>query len=365
MNALYVRGLRSLFVAALALPLVLIGSTACGKEKPVAAVPDAYIVLFAGSDAQLERAGKQRPLKVGERLQAPDGIRTGDGSVDLQSRRGVTLRIRKFTEVRLGSLGTPTQDGLHLKNGSILARMDRKSRQEEFQVTSPTSIASVRGTTFSVTVEDGKRPTVKVMDGKVALAPRAEVKRPDAKPEYVQGEEQVLEGGTTGALPAKAEEDLLRIAEHLSNSVVEEERRKELEAELKKVVSSVRIEPKALALSPQEDADRETLVKVDEEILADLLDKQKPDALPKLKKEYERRLDSALTVVEKKVNTKSLKSRAEIIEHYKVLEIVVTKDGASHSGAVVAQAGDTLVIHTTKGVRRLKKDRINYIDYVQ
>ena len=336
--------------------------TGC-KKAPSA--PDAFVVLFAGADAKVERAGKTIPLRVGEMLQAPDAITTGDGNVDLQSRRGVALRVRKFTELRLGALGVASGDGLHLRNGGIMARMDRASRAEEFNISTPTSIASVRGTTFSVSVEDGKRPIVKVMDGKVALAPRAEIKKDGAVSEFVTGAEQILDGGHSGSLPKKLEDDLLRTATLLSNSVVEEERRKALEADLRRIVRVVPVQMKPLMLTPQEEAEKDTLVRVDSEVINALLVNNKPEAKQALKQAYELRLDAALTVVEKKVNARTFKNKADLMEHYKVLEIVVTKDGKSHSGAVVAQAGDTLILHTLKGVRRLKKDRVNYIDYVQ
>ena len=353
---------RSPGVVAVLVALLAVSSASCKKE---ATAPDTFIVLYAAPNATLSRGGKKLALRVGDQLRTPDTIRTGDGSVDLQSRKGLTLRIRKFTEIQIGVMGIPGGEGLHLKNGGIMARMDRKARAEDFQISTPTSIASVRGTTFSVAVEDGKRPVVKVLEGRVALAPRAEIAKKEGPAEYIQGTEQILDGGQSGSLPAKMEDDLLRMATLLSNSVIEQDRRLALERDLKDTVRGLAVETKALALSPQEEAEKDTLVKVDSEIMNELLEKGLPEVRVKLAKEYERRLDAALTVVEKKVGTKTFKSKGELLDHYKVLEIVVTKDGKSHPGAVVAQAGDTLILHTVRGVERMKKDRVNYIDYVQ
>ena len=39
------------------------------------------------------------------------------------------------------------------------------------------------------------------------------------------------------------------------------------------------------------------------------------------------------------------------------------RDGSKNSGAVVAQAGDVIVLHTVKGVFRVNKEQVDYIDY--
>lgn len=349
---------KYLLILSLAVALSL---PACGTKEAVQ--KEAYIVLFAGGGSQVERGGQKVDLRVGDRLEAPEIIHTTNGTVDLQSRAGAVVRVRKYTVVRLGALGSTAGKGLHLRNGSVLAKLKRRSQADEFAITTPTSIASVRGTTFSVSVEDGRQPTVRVLDGSVAVAPQAEIKTGE-QTALIKGKEVVVEQGSVASLPIPLEQELLRTAALLSQAVVPEDQdqlRKQLEA----AVQSVAVNQKATAADPREVAEADTLVQVEMATINEVLDRGEAVAREKLKKEYEKRLDQALVVVEKKMQTKTFKDRKELLQYYKVLEVVVTKDGKSRSGAVVAQAGDTLILHTTKGSARLKTGQVDYIEYVQ
>lgn len=372
------------------LMLSLIGQ--CGKKgEGTDQEGAAVLVIFASSGATLQRGPEKRELRSGAILKENDTVMTKNGSVDMQSRNGSVLRVRKFSTVRIASL-IEGKSRFALENGSVLARVKRQSAHDEFRISTPTSIASVRGTTFSVEVTEGKNPQVRVYAGKVAMRPRVpalekysaeEVKKDPVLlrlSNTLKKKEVILEEHTVGALESKTENKVVEIQKQLQpvaktpkpGEGTGKTTKPADGAKVGEIVQSLEKE-KAVTkqkkeLTPQEDAEKETLVSLDNELV------KKAEKSPRTEKEqisslvnkaYEKQMDSAMNNIEKKVKKRQLKTDRDIQDYYKILEVVTLNDGGKKSGAVVAQAGNILILHTSKGVFRLKKGDVNYIDYLQ
>jgi hypothetical protein len=89
-----------------------------------------------------------RSLKEGDLLSLGDEITVGDDSyVDLaydKERLNVT-RLESNTHIRLESVAPGR---LHLENGAVFAKLKKLPHNSEFQVQTPTAVASVRGTEY-------------------------------------------------------------------------------------------------------------------------------------------------------------------------------------------------------------------------
>jgi len=103
------------------------------------------------------------PAEVGMVLHQGDVIRTADNSflvMNLEGEESATVELKEKGELRLSELLQDKTAGtqktlLDLALGEILIT-SKKLRAEEskFEVKTPTSIVGVRGTTFSVAVEE-------------------------------------------------------------------------------------------------------------------------------------------------------------------------------------------------------------------
>ena len=91
-----------------------------------------------------------RSLKQGDLLGRGDEVTVGDESyVDLaydKDRQNVT-RLESNTHVKIASV---VPGKLDLSNGSVFAKMKKLPRHSEFEVKTPTAVASVRGTEYLI-----------------------------------------------------------------------------------------------------------------------------------------------------------------------------------------------------------------------
>ena len=149
------------------------------KEQANKEASRSMVIVFASGDASIVRNGETIPAKVGTVVKENDVIKTTQGTVDLQSRDGSAVRVREMTTLSVSSLmGTKGETKIEMKHGQILANVKKASKDQEFNVVTPTAIAGVRGTTFEVQVFEGfddnrvSNSSVRVLDGKVAMKPR-------------------------------------------------------------------------------------------------------------------------------------------------------------------------------------------------
>ncbi|MBI3396484.1 MAG: FecR domain-containing protein [Spirochaetia bacterium] len=367
------------------------GLTFCGK--PTAEQSKSMVVVYTSGEAKLVRAGQEMPLQVGMIVKEDDTIKTTDhGTVDLQSRSGSAVRISEFTTVTVSKLagGDSNDTKISMKHGGLLASVKKGSSKENFSVVTPTAIAGVRGTTFRVEVgaDPEVAPRVKVLDGKVAMAPRIAAldnvskEQIAASPDLqklasIEKKEVVLDNQTEGTLDPKVQQQVKAANTAMESAVKAEPAKLEQAAqqaakateELSKTDSKPAVEKKEAAVTGQDLIDKATLVAVDVEVLDKVLKTggtttpASSNLVDELKQKREAKQEQVMKVIQEEASKKKLTSDKEIEQYYNKLETVVLKDGTKHVGAVIAQTGNILMVHTTTGVMQIEKGKVSEIQY--
>jgi len=387
--------------------------SSCGKKAE--ASNRNMVVVFVTGDAHVVKPTGEVAATIGMVVNETDQIKTTTGSVDLQTRAGSAIRIREFTTVTVAGLEGPSGGNtkIQMNHGSLMANVNKASASDNFSVVTPTAVAGVRGTRFSVDVQDGQSPKVKVVDGKVALAPRIAAldnlsqEQIDSNPELKKlselsaTTEVVLADKTEATLNPELEKKVIAVNEVLEEAIAasapkesekaepsakaekeapkaapaivfNETQLKQIEkksSDLNKVVESEKgnlVSTKEAVFTAQEQVDQETLVAVDPKIMEKVAGKEKVDtaALESIKNDRAKREEIVLKKIEEAAAGEDLKSDEAIKNHYDKLEMIILKNGEKISGAVIAQTGDVMVIHSSKGVRRVNKAEIEAQEFL-
>jgi len=365
------------------------GFTFCGK--PTAEQSKSMVVVYTSGDAKLMRAGQETALQVGMIVKEEDTIKTTDGTVDLQSRSGSAVRISQFTTVTVSKLagGDSNDTKISMKHGGLLASVKKGSAKENFSVVTPTAIAGVRGTTFRVEVAADEAPRVKVLDGKVAMAPRIAAldnvtkEQIAASPDLqklanIEKKEVVLDNQTEGTLDPKVQAQVKNANQAMEIAVKAEPGKLEQAAQqaalatddLSKADAKPSVAKKDAEVTGQDLIDKATLVAVDTETLDKVLKgsgttnaSASSGLVDELKQKREAKQEQVMKVIQEEASKKKLSSDKEIEQYYNKLETVVLKDGSQHVGAVIAQTGNILMVHTTGGVLQIEKGKVSSIEY--
>ncbi|MCE9597964.1 MAG: FecR family protein [Spirochaetia bacterium] len=143
------------------IPIFLCIAFAIGcADKP----KGARITMIRGL-ASVISAGKSEPAAVGQVVQANDEIITEkDSIVDLQIANGGAFRVAENSKVKINSLGEESE--MNLEKGGLLVGLQKLKGKESFTVRTPTALAGVRGTSFSISAE---RSTIAVLTGSVEV----------------------------------------------------------------------------------------------------------------------------------------------------------------------------------------------------
>jgi hypothetical protein len=156
--------LQQLFLAALVVSLAV----SCSRENRVTAqVP---VVLLSIGDVKVKSKGKDLlSVQVGQIIKKGDIIITGSNSqVSIQMGKHSMVQLISNTTFEARSLFEDDNMEFFLKKGTVLSKVDKLNKNGSYKVKTITSIAAVRGTTFSVTVNNGMS-TVGVSHGKVKM----------------------------------------------------------------------------------------------------------------------------------------------------------------------------------------------------
>jgi len=132
--------------------------------------------IVSAVHGEVGRVHDSREVSVhnGDLVGEGDLIRTAaGGSVDVMLPDGISVRIKENSEIRLTDLFRNRSNGreikIQLEKGLLYAMIQKLHRDESFRVTTPTAIAGVRGTSFSVET-DGSSTEVELYDGSVAVS---------------------------------------------------------------------------------------------------------------------------------------------------------------------------------------------------
>ena len=128
------------------------------------------LVLSKKGDVVLLRNNQEMTVEASSFVMKGDTIRTGEASgMDLEFPNGALLRIKERTSVSINSILSQedTQVEIALNSGKIFSKIKNKLKDKEsFRIKTPTMIAGVRGTEFSVSEEE--IPKIMVLEGEVS-----------------------------------------------------------------------------------------------------------------------------------------------------------------------------------------------------
>lgn len=366
-------------ILSVAIAFLFAGTPACSK-KTGPEVADALMVIYTSRASTVTRENKTIPLSPGFLLKNGDTIKTGNGTVDIQSRSGSIIRIRSYSNMTVDSLlKSPTnKTKLTLNEGAMLAKIKKLSSDDEYTVHTPTAIAGVRGTTFSVELQDSGEPTVRVYEGSVSVKPNImalEEKTPEnikSNPELQElkklqdNQEVILESETEASMNKDVNNIIKKINTDMSKESFSKEGKDDnaKNSDVLKLSEKTSFEKIKAPVTPKESSELATLAAVDDELVLNMMDKTVEESDTKnsqiILENYNKNMDESIKAIESSTN---LKSDEDIKNFYTIVEEVVRKNGNKKIGAVVTQIGDKVIFHSQDGVSQIQIEEIDHIDY--
>jgi len=165
--------------------MISILTISCGKkEVPVAEPEEQFIfkVQFVLGDVKIRTAGLEKAANQGDSLAVNDVITTGKKAVaDLLYGKSGVVRISENSNLVVSSIADKSNNDtiMTMDNGKVLCTL-AKLKGTGFKVKTPTVVASIRGTSFTV-LSDKKGVKLSVVKGTVAVNPVKEGKIIDEK----------------------------------------------------------------------------------------------------------------------------------------------------------------------------------------
>jgi len=131
-------------------------------------------VVSVKGDAQYSTGGAWQALKAGMTLMSGSVIQTADGAeVNLDMGPSGVIKVEPSSTVAIDKLtvektaaDTITETQLDVRKGKIAGKVNKQSAASRYEIKTPTGVAGIRGTTFSV-ASDG---TVSCSSGTVIAA---------------------------------------------------------------------------------------------------------------------------------------------------------------------------------------------------
>ncbi|WP_200858622.1 FecR family protein, partial [Pacificimonas flava] len=132
------------------------------------AAPDWQITEVTGDVIVARGSGEQQPTQRGTLLKPGDMLRTGPGGRAVVTRGEEYVIVAPGSQLRLPEAGNPRSFGQILQDlGTALFKIEKKATPH-FEVRTPYLAAVVKGTNFSVTVNNGEA-SVQVTEGSVSV----------------------------------------------------------------------------------------------------------------------------------------------------------------------------------------------------
>jgi hypothetical protein len=186
--------MRSQGIGLILLALLLQSAAAADAVARITRIDGSVSVLKAGSE-QWRDAKPSMALGVGDQLYTRE-----ESFAEIRYSVGTILRMDEKTKITVEASSEKTVK-TRSAVGDIWVNMKKlMSRGKEFQVTTPTAVASIRGTVFRMSSAADSTSVVSVFDGKVSvglaeelakkLAPARTAQPPD-KPVEVPGPEEI------------------------------------------------------------------------------------------------------------------------------------------------------------------------------
>lgn len=126
-------------------------------------------VIFVTGNAEIRHnQGNAEPMNIKMLLKKGDIIKTGSGFVLIQIGDNIMVRIQSNTTVEVAKLFDQAETRLSLSNGQLISAVKKLSKNSNFRIQTPTALASVRGTQYSISYYKS-RSVLAVREGKVQI----------------------------------------------------------------------------------------------------------------------------------------------------------------------------------------------------
>ena len=292
----------------------------CGKkEAPVAEPEEQFIfkVQFALGDVKIIRASGEQAANQGDNLAVGDVIATGKKSVtDLLYGKSGIIRISENSRITVNSIADKSANDtvVDMENGKVFLTLT-KLKGTGFKVKTPTAVASVRGTSFTV-LSDKKGAKLSVVKGTVAVNPvkdgtviedKTVSVETGNKTDYIDKKsvEKIIMGKMEIPVMAMTPAEKIEIQTQVKEMKIEEmpELSLELKEEIKQEVAAetaVVVEEK----KPEEKKDDSAAKKADQAAIAKKLAEEKKQKEEELKRQAE---ELKKQEVEKKIKEEKVK----------------------------------------------------------
>ena len=160
-----IRPVGSLLI--LALCMIVITLSSCSKKKVGAT---AIVIMTNGTVEKISSQKNIVPLRLKDALVKGDIIKTGPESfVVIQIGDDILARIQPDSTVEVKSLFEQENTEIFLEKGQIISVVKKFSKENNYNIKTPTALAAVRGTEYSISFYKG-RSVLAVKEGKVQLS---------------------------------------------------------------------------------------------------------------------------------------------------------------------------------------------------
>lgn len=369
---------RRTFIALLLAGTIGMATLSCGLFDSSSPLPEpgqelelTAVVLFATGSVTADG----QPIRSGSILKSGQLLKTGPRSFcDLQVRQtdsGAMIRVKENSEFELSGRKFEDRKDIvaELKKGDGMFDLNKISAEENFQSASPTAVAAVRGTKYSMSVR-GDKTSIEVFDGSVATRPRMQALE-DLPPEVrersrvvnetlkgLEEKEVVLESGNRIEVQAvKVDPELEKAIQEAA--AVEGEDPQSAEKAAQKLDEALEERKPALQKQVQEVAPAKPAQISDPEMKQKL---EEYNELIRIEKEKIQGENVSEAVNERNAkNQQKLMQRIEKVFN-KPSETLVLMNGGRVSGVVI-QIGSTYYVYTVNGQVAYPESQVAGIEF--
>jgi hypothetical protein len=147
--------------------LILVLAGGCSKQQ----VDEYAVVSFLVGDVKKNNGS----VSIGDIIKEKDELTTGNESFCDIKIGGSIIRIKEKSKLLISSLirkNDSENTQLGMDTGKMLCKPKKLLKDDSFTVKTPTAVAGVRGTQFTIEIDSMKTTRVKVFDGKLQVAKR-------------------------------------------------------------------------------------------------------------------------------------------------------------------------------------------------
>jgi hypothetical protein len=224
----------------------------------------------------IKSADSEREPVIGEEIKQGERIITSKKSIiDIQYKRNGVLRINENSNVEIALLFSSNgveHSKLNMPEGKIFVTISKLTKDSKFEVSTNTTVAAIRGTSFRVTA--GKEESkIDVLAGKIRVNPVKDGQVVEKVEKIVETNntvvlenksvDEVVEGKKEMQVVKLKTEDAEEIREEVKDIKVGEQMKQEVKNEIKEVILEEKIDEEAekerLEKEKREREERETL----------------------------------------------------------------------------------------------------------